>query len=162
MATDNSIVEVVNRTTQSLDFMFDGVPGVVYPGYKLDETGKPVPAGRDGYPRTTSLTKPQAEYARRQNVKMGSEDPRSGDLELLVGVGIRDEEGCLTADPNWIMNSISYTPRGDSLERFDRSTMPEMDRGVSLGPAHGMQGRGAAAVAPFQYQDGAVDTSRPD
>jgi|PlaIllAssembly_1097288.scaffolds.fasta_scaffold00657_5 hypothetical protein len=145
---DESIVEVVNRTTEPLNFTWDGVPGVVPPGYRKNEKGVIVPAGRDGQPRTHHLQTSIAEIARRQNVKSGSEDRWTGEVEMLIGVAVRDEEGTLTMAPNWIFNDISYTEKGTSIERFNRESMGEADRAVSAVPARGFpRGRGAAIEA---------------
>lgn len=160
MQHDETIIEVVNRTTKPLNFLFDGIPGIVEPGYKLvGETI--VPAGRDGQPRTTPLGKTKAEYARRQNVKLGTEDKDSGDAEFLIGVALRDEMGRISADPHWLYNDISYTEQGHAVERFNRSKMdPKAARGTEEPTSGFPRGRAGAAEAPFQYQDGAVPTVR--
>ena len=160
MQQDQTIVEAVNRTTKPLNFMFDGVPGVVVPGYKI-MAGKVVPAGRDGQPQTTPIGKTRAEYARRQNVKLGTEEKDSGEAEFLVGVAERDEMGKLTADPRWLYNAISYTEQGEAVERFNRKTMdPRASRGEVEATSGFPRGRQGAAEGPFQYQDGAVPTAR--
>lgn len=162
MQQDLTIVEAVNRTTKPLNFLFDGVPGTLVPGYRLDAEGTPLPAGRDGQPQTTPLTKTSAEYARRQNVKLGTEDQYSGEAEFLVGVAERDEStGVLTANPHWLYNAISYTDVGVAIERFDRSRMAVADRQVTAMPTSGFpRGRGGTTDAPFQYNDGPVTTAR--
>jgi hypothetical protein len=156
-----SIVYVVNRTTRSLDFLFDGVPGQVAPGYKRTDSGEVIPAGRDLQPLTVPLPKTMAEYARRQNVQMGSEDKDSGELVLLIGVGIRDEEGNLSADPHWVMNDISHVEQGRSSERLKRSSLDEKARrGVEVPTSGFPRGRAGASDAPFEYSDGPVSTDR--
>jgi hypothetical protein len=161
MQQDLTIVEAVNRTTKTLNFMFDGFPGVVFPGYKKNAEGEIVPAGRDGQPLTTPLNKTMAEYARRQNVKLGTEDRYSGEAEFLVGIGERDENGKLTAHPHWMLNDISYTEQGESVERLNRQSMSPQDQNAVESPTSGFpRGRAGSAVAPFQYNEGPVDTSR--
>jgi hypothetical protein len=162
MQQDMTIVEAVNRTTKPLNFMFDGVPGVVRPGYKIGANGEVLPAGRDGQPATTPLTKTTAEYARRQNVKMGTEDAMSGEAEFLVGVADRDPEtGALVANPHWLYNEITYTEQSDSVERFDRSLLEPRAQNATVVQSAGFpRGRAGAAVAPFQYADGPVDPGR--
>lgn len=160
MQHDQTIIEVVNRTTKPLNFMFDGIPGVVEPGYKVVGDSI-VPAGRDGQPRTTPVGKTVAEYARRQNVKLGTEDKDSGEAEFLIGVAVRDELGRLSADPHWLYNDISFTHQGEAIERFDRTKMDPRAAKASTEATVGFpRGRAGAAQAPFQYQDGAVPTDR--
>ena len=157
MQQDQTIVEVVNRTTKPLNFMFDGVPGHILPGYRLDPKGKPLPAGRDGYPQTTSLTKVAAEYARRQNVKLGTEDRYSGEAQFLVGVAERGEDGLMTANPHWLFNDISYTEQGEAIERFDRSTMePSGQHATTVKTTGYPRGRSGTSEAPLAYNDGPV------
>lgn len=162
MQQDMTIVEAVNRTTKPLNFLFDGVPGVVVPGYKFDAKGVVIPAGRDGQPQTTPLTKTCAEYARRQNVKMGTEDAMSGEAEFLVGVAQRDNEtGELSANPHWLYNDISYTEQSDSPERLNRSLLEPRAQNATVVQSSGFpRGRAGSAVAPFQYADGPVDPGR--
>lgn len=161
MQQDMTIVEAVNRTLEPLNFMFDGVPGVVHPGYKRDASGKIVPAGRDGQPFTTPMTKVSAEYARRQNVKLGTEDRYSGEAEFLVGIGVRTAEGTLVANEHWLYNRIDPTDKGVARERLDRSTMPKRDQGVVEIEAAGYpRGRGGAEISQFQFNDGPTPTSR--
>jgi hypothetical protein len=161
MQQDMTIIEAVNRTTKPLNFMFDGVPGVVHPGYKLALDGSVVPAGRDGHARTTPLTKTTAEYARRQNVKLGTEDRYSGEAEFLVGVADRNDDGTLVANPHWLFNDISYTEQGQSIERLNRASMADAARGARPSATSGFpRGREGAATPPFQYADGPVPTNR--
>jgi hypothetical protein len=160
MQHDQTIVEVVNRTTKPLNVMFDGVPYIVVPGYKMTDKGA-VPAGRDGQPKTTPMGKTVAEYARRQNVKLGTEEKDTGEADFLVGVAQRDEMGKITADPHWIMNAISYTEQGNAVERFNRKSMdPRASRGEVEATSGFPRGRQGAADGPFQYADGPVGTQR--
>src|ERR1035437_1874465 len=161
MQQDMTIIEAVNRTTKPLNFMFDGVPGVVFPGYKLAPDGTIEPAGRDGHPRTTPLTKTTAEYARRQNVKLGTEDRYSGEAEFLVGVADRLDDGSLIANPHWLLNDISHTEQGLSAERLNRGSMGAKDQAARPVATSGFpRGREGAATPPFQYADGPVPTNR--
>lgn len=134
---NETIVEVVNRTTKPLDYLWDGCPGVIPPGYKVNDAGVVVPAGRDGQVRTHHMMHSLAEMARRQNVKRGTEDRWTGEVEMLIGVAQRDENGVVTMAPNWVFNDISYTDAGNAVERFDRSKMGEADRGAHAIPASG-------------------------
>lgn len=146
---DETIVEIVNRTTKPLNYTWDGAPGVVPPGYKFDEKGRVVPAGRDGQVRTHHIMKSIAEMARRQNIKRGTEDRWTGVVEMLIGVAQRDEEGNITMAPNWIFNDISHTEQGDAIERFDRNSMGEADRTVSAISASGFpRGRAGVELSP--------------
>lgn len=161
MQQDLTIVEAVNRTTKTLDFMFDGFPGVVNPGYRKNAKGEIEPAGRDGQPQTTPLNKTMAEYARRQNVKLGTEDRYSGEAEFLVGVAERLPDGKLIANEHWPFNDISYTDAGTAIERLNRASMAPQDQKAVAAPTSGYpRGRSGSADAPFQFQDGPVDASR--
>lgn len=153
MQQDMTIVEAVNRTTKPLDYMFDGIPGVLLPGYRINAKGVVLPAGRDGQPQTTHLTKVCAEYARRQNVKMGTEDQSSGEAELLIGIADRSPDGTLTVNPNWMYNDISYTEQSDRIERLDRSKMAVLDRNVTAMSASGMPKGRSASESPLNYND---------
>jgi hypothetical protein len=160
MQQDFSIVHAINRTTKVINFTFDGVPGVVVPGYKV-VNGVTVPAGRDGQPEVTPLSSTRAEYARRQNVKMGTEDRDSGEAEFLVGVAERLEDGTLVASSHWPYNDISFTERGSAVERLDRSKMAGPDAMARAEPATGFpRGRQGVADAPFQFQDGPIATEK--
>ena len=161
MQQDMTIVEVVNRTTQPLNYLFDGVPGIVVPGYRVNAAGVVIPAGRDGQPATTPLTKTTAEYARRQNGKMGTEDAMSGEAEFLVGVAERDDLGTLQANPHWLYNDISYTEKSLASERFDRSLLEPRAQNATLMPSSGFpRGRSGSALEPLQYADGPVGPGR--
>lgn len=155
-----TIVQAVNRTTKPLNFMFDGVPGTVRPGYKVVD-GAVVPAGRDGQPDIEPLLKTQAEYARRQNVRLGSEDPVSGEAELLIGIAIRLDDGTLVADEHWILNEISHIEQSTKIERLNREAMNDLDASAQPMRTSGFpRGRQGAAIAPFQYADGPIDPGR--
>lgn len=155
MATDLTIVEVVNRTTKDLNFMFDGTPGVVYAGYRVNDKGKVVPAGRDGQPRTTPLQRTAAEYARRQNVEPGSEDPISGEANFLIGVAQREEDGKIVAHPTWLMNAIDYVPPTQVKERLRRSKMDgDAQTAVEIPSVGFPQSRVGAGERNFNYQEG--------
>ena len=157
------IIEVVNRTTKPLNFVFDGVPGVVRPGYKLTLDGEVVPAGRDGEPFTEHLPKDRAEMARRQNVIMGTEDRWNFNVqEYLVGAAVRDEDGHVSAAPGWPFNAIDHTEQSDALERFNRETMGEGDRGAVTVPASGFPRGRQAAMGALHYNEGGVHTQRTD
>lgn len=118
-------VEIVNRTTYPLDVIFDGVPDVVPPGYKVEgegENARVVPAGRDGKPLTHIVELHAAECWKRQHPLMGSQDPNSTDANdtiYLLGVeGWGDE--------------ISYIEQSDCRELIDRSLLPPDRRNVTV------------------------------
>lgn len=161
MQHDITVVEVVNRTTKPLNYVFDGQPGTIPPSYKFTDAGKVIPAGRDLQPLVTHLPKTIAEYARRQNVKRGTEDKDTGEATFLVGVGMRLDDGTLIADPHWLMNEIGYTEQGTSVERFDRSKLDARARkGVEVEGSGFPKGRLGAGEGPMQYNDGPVTTDR--
>lgn len=119
-------VEIVNRTTIPLDVMFDGVPDVVPPGYKVEGEGddaRVVPAGRDGKPATHICELHAAECYKRQHPLMGSQDPFSldaNDTIYLLGVeGWGDE--------------VSYIEQNvDARELIDRSLLPPDRQNVQV------------------------------
>lgn len=153
---------VVNRTIRPLDFMFDGRPGVLKPGYKAvekEEKGTAklvvVPAGRDGQPVVNHLPFQMAEMARRQNIIKGTEDPFDiHNVQYLVGVAVRNEDtGALVPAENWPMNAIDPCEQSDALERLDRSKIEKWQgRDAEVVPAFGFpRDRGAAAGGePFK------------
>jgi hypothetical protein len=154
MSQDLTVVEVVNRTLKPLNYMFDGVPGTVPPGYK-SENGSVVPAGRDGQPRTAHVPKVAAEYARRQNVQPGTEDAVTGEAVFLIGVAERDDEGSVSANPNWLFNEIDYVPPTKAIERLRRDTLnEEAASGVPFRTNGFPRGRSGTGVSQPNYQDG--------
>lgn len=131
MARDK-IVRIVNRTTEPLEVMWDGVIDVIPPGYKrvpkmdpknpeqqlLDKQKEPlfeiVGAGEHGNPYEHPLNYFIAEAAKRQNPKMGSMDATTidpFDTEYLLGVREWGDE-------------VGPTSQTDAIERLDRSTLP--------------------------------------
>lgn len=138
------IVHVVNRTTQPLEVMDDGVPWPIRPGYALREkrddngdivykerldakgdpvleNGKPVldpiievVGAADGRVAMEPLPFFAAERAKRQNPLMGSEDPLSPTSFVS-----------LIAVPDW-GEDYSYLEQSDKIERLDRSLMDEV------------------------------------
>ena len=87
------IVTVRNRTQKDLEVCWDGKRTVL-------PVGKPI-----------ALPLPIAEAAKRQNVLMGSEDPRMGTIEYLVGI----EE--------W-NDDCSPIEQTDSIERWNSKSVP--------------------------------------
>lgn len=130
-------VEVINRTTQPLDVMFDGVPDVIPPGYvivqakdpdgkPLEKAGKPVMkvvgAMPDGSPRTFTGEIHAVEAWKRQHPLMGSQDPESvdaRDTDYLLGV---EEWG----------DEISHLEQSDAIELIDRSLLPEDRQNIAV------------------------------
>jgi hypothetical protein len=87
------IVTVRNRTQKELEVCWDGKRTVL-------PVGKPI-----------ALPLPIAEAAKRQNVLMGSEDPRTGFVDYLVGI---DEWG----------DDCSPIEQTNSIERWNSQKVP--------------------------------------
>lgn len=118
-------VDVVNRTTEPLDCMDDGLPIVVPAGYRRVPNpdaaeGEPdftvIGAGEDG--RVISLQVPYhtAERIKRQHPLMGSEDFASNDprnTQWLIAVVQWNED-------------YSHIEQSDAPERFNPETLPEV------------------------------------
>lgn len=114
------MVSVVNRTTSPLDAMFDGQPIVVPPGYKAVTEGE----GKDAKTRIVgngpadtvlsyALPMFAAEMVKRQNPRLGTEDPTNpADFESLIGVIEWDDE-------------IDHIEQSDAQERMDRSLLDD-------------------------------------
>lgn len=122
------IVQVVNRTTEPKNVIWDGVPHVIPAGYKLvpslDAEGNErvaadktpimqvVGAGPNGEPLTHTMEYYAAEAAKRQHPIMGTLDPESHlDYETYIGVVDWDDD-------------ISYAPPSAAIELLDRSLLP--------------------------------------
>lgn len=127
MASRTKFVHIINRTTEPLDCMFDGVPAVVPPGYKfipdpdgaLDDKGQEkgtiVGAGRDGEPLAYTCTVHEAECYKRQHPVMGTQNPNStdaNDTDYLLGVEAWGDD-------------IDHVEQSDAIELIDRSQLPE-------------------------------------
>lgn len=132
-------VDVVNRSTKPLDCMFDGVPEVIPPGYKVITTqvaktnrkgepikgddGQPVMedretvvgAGLNGDPLSYRVDYAAAEAYIRQHPIMGTADPNSVDA--------RDTD-YLLAVPAW-EDDYSHAEQSTAIELIDRSLLPE-------------------------------------
>lgn len=112
MAGYMDFVKVVNRTTEKLEAMFDGVPIDLPPGYKIVEN-KVVPAGDNGQPTYCMLPAAAAERAKWQNPQMGTADPENPtDVEFKIGV------------ESW-GDDISFLPPTDAIELIDRSLLDD-------------------------------------
>lgn len=115
MASYMDFVEVVNRTTEQLEAMFDGVPIDLPPGYKVEDD-KIVPAGKDGKPATKHVPAAAAERAKWQNPQMGTADPENPtDVEFKIGVEAWGDD-------------ISFLPPTDAIELIDRSLLDDQAR----------------------------------
>lgn len=102
------MVRIVNRTSQDLEVTFNGMQRVIPAGYRI-EGNQAVPSGDRGEPAFLMVPAPFGDYAKRQNVRMGTEDPENPrDVEFLVGV---IEWG----------DDISHIEQSDAPERLDRS-----------------------------------------
>ncbi len=101
---NGSPVVLVNRTARILGFVADGQHFELTPG--------------DNY----GLNSAQAEFAKRQNPQMGTEDYMTLDYMSLVGV--KGQDPC---------DAVVET---DAIERFDRTLMPGAQH-VVLVPVRG-------------------------
>lgn len=116
------IVHIVNRTTEPLDCMYDGVPDIVPPGYKevLVDAEKPelgstfIGAGHDAEPLAYPVEYFAAEAYKRQHPRMGTQDPGSvdaRDTEYLLGVEAWGDD-------------IGHIEQTEALELIDRTMLP--------------------------------------
>ncbi len=114
------LVQIVNRTTDYLDCMFDGVPEKIPAGYRElppEQEGQPpriIGAGPDGGPYLHTVEYFAAECYKRQHPRMGTQDPFSvdaRDTEYLMGV------------PEW-GDDISHLEQTDADELLDRTLLP--------------------------------------
>lgn len=114
------LVHVVNRTTDVLDCMYDGVPEKIPAGYRElppEIEGGPaviVGAGPDGGPLLHTVEYFAAECYKRQHPRMGTQDPFSvdaRDTEYLIGV------------PEW-GDDVTHCEQTDADELIDRTLLP--------------------------------------
>lgn len=114
------LVQIVNRTTDYLDCMYDGVPEKVPAGYREvpgEMEGDPpriIGAGPDGGPLLHTVEYYAAECYKRQHPRMGTQDPFSvdaRDTEYLMGI------------PEW-GDDISHVEQTDADELIDRTLLP--------------------------------------
>lgn len=108
------LVEIINRTTEPLDVMYDGAPEVVPAGYKLED-GKVIGAGVDGKPLTFVCDYFAAEAYKRQHPQMGSQNPHSVDARdtvYLLGVEAWGDE-------------IDPLEQSGADELIDRTMLPD-------------------------------------
>lgn len=107
------MVQAVNRTTGSLDAMFDGQPVILLAGYKRGAEGKIVGAGPGESVLTNPLPYFAAEMVKRQNPLMGTEDPTNPrEFESLVGIVEWDDD-------------IEHIEQSDATERLDRELLDD-------------------------------------
>jgi hypothetical protein len=128
MKRSQQIVYCVNRSTQPLDCMHDGVPFVLRPGYveapDLDENGqqrvdpttrqpafKIIGAAPGGQVLTEAVILGAALRARRQHPVMGTEDP-----------DLMNSSESLVAIPA-LGHDYSHIEQTDAPERFNRRDM---------------------------------------
>lgn len=123
------LVEIVNRTTEPLDVMYDGAPEVIQAGYTdigTDDKPEIVGAGRDGQPMAFTCDYFAAEAYKRQHPQMGTQDPHSidaRDTEYLMGVEAWGDD-------------IGHLEQTDADELIDRTLLPDHRQNatkVSLG-----------------------------
>lgn len=119
------LVEIVNRTTEPLDAMYDGTPEVIPAGYKnigTEEKPEIVGAGNDGAPLTFVCDYFAAEAFKRQHPLMGTQDPHSvdaRDTEYLIGVEAWGDE-------------IGHLEQSGADELIDRTLLPEHRQNATL------------------------------
>ncbi len=110
------MVTAVNRTTSPLDAMFDGQPVVLVAGYVRegeDANAAIVGAGPGGSVRGNPLPYFAAEMVKRQNPRMGTEDPTDPrDFESLVGILEWDDD-------------VSHIEQSAAVERLDRELLDD-------------------------------------
>lgn len=142
------LVHVVNRTTEYLDCMYDGVPEKVPAGYRELppelEGGPPiiVGAGPDGGPLFHTVEFFAAECYKRQHPRMGTQDPFSvdaRDTEYLIGI------------PEW-GDDISHVEQTDADELIDRTLLPA-HRQDAVKLEFGRNDRDQPRVAPERPRD---------
>lgn len=159
---NQTIVMVVNRSTQPLDCMSDGQPITVRPGYKLvadvdPATGqqkidpttkrallKVIGAAPDGRVLCEPMTIGAARRCRRQHPVMGTEDPEvQGSAMHLIAIP------ALGGD----FADYSYLEQTDMPETFDRSLLMQpgqvatiVTRGRRKLPKRGASGLGRSSV----------------
>lgn len=158
---NQTIVLVVNRTTQPLDCMSDGQPITIRPGYilvpELDENQQPKldpvtkkpktivrGAAPDGRVACEPMTIGAARRCRRQHPVMGTEDPEvQGSSEFLIAI---PSMGGSFAD-------YSYLEQSDAPEALDRTLLLQpgqkaalLTRGRRKAPKPGQSGLTRASV----------------
>lgn len=159
---NQTIVLVVNRSTQPLDCMSDGQPITVRPGYRLvadidpatglqridEKTKKPltkvVGAAPDGRVACEPMTIGAAKRCRRQHPVMGTEDPEvQGSADFLIAI---PSLGGAAGD-------YSYLEQSDMPEAFDRTLLTQpgqkavlVTRGRRKLPKKGASGLGRSSV----------------
>lgn len=94
------LLTIVNRTTKSLEGIWDG-------------RHYAIPPGRSAFPVV------QAEAFKRQNPVMGSEDPRTGEVQYLIG--IEDQ-----------FDDCSPLEQSDAIERWDRKNLGPGSQNVEV------------------------------
>jgi hypothetical protein len=150
-------VELVNRTSEPIDAMFNGRPLVLKPGYELRPGAageEPIlfPLGRDGKPATNMIEYFAAEMAKRQNPIMGTEDPESpATFESLLGVEAWGDD-------------ISYVEQSDKTERIDRSLLDdEAQKAISIRNRVGRRKRGGRKYTDMRLRNPAgIRADLPD
>ena len=148
------IVQVVNRTTKPLLLTYDQRQFPLAPGYRVEDDGTVMPAGPHGDVAVTHLDYLKAEMAKRQNVRLGTENPMNPrDVTYLVGIV---EDG----------DDVSYLEQSTAVERLDRSQFDdpkvrgaETVSGIGF-PQASKSGRAIVAAERLHYQDGILDTQR--
>lgn len=131
------LVEIVNRTTEPLDVMYDGTPDVIPAGYRREGEGdgaKVVGAGENGEPLTFTCDYFAAEAYKRQHPRMGTQNPHSvdaRDTEYLLGVEAWGDE-------------IDHLEQSDADELLDRTQLPDNRQNAEVVPV-GRSGKVRAA-----------------
>jgi hypothetical protein len=132
------IIHVVNRTTEPLECMDNGVPWTIKPGYKREQRVIPVKKGSNAAgdiiveemtevivgagPGDTVYMEPLpyfvAERAKRQNPVMGTLDALNPNIfDSLIGV------------PDW-QDDITPCEQSEAIELLDRETLGDRAKGA--------------------------------
>ena len=115
MGVFQTLVEVINRTSQPLMVRYDGQDTVLRPNY--DAEGNFLPEIHNLIPDIT------VDYARNQNILMGSEDPEDpSDYQMLVGVLAKPGQNQ--------KHDISFLEQSEAPSRVDLATMLAGDQTV--------------------------------
>jgi len=137
MGVFQQMVEVVNRTSKTLNLRFDGQDMELVPNYTPE--GEPINPGGNMIPVQT------VGHAKSQNVLMGSEDPQNPS-EYVVLVGLRAKPGQKQRDDITHLEQSNELTRVKLEEYLDDPTQKIIVAGrrISRGEA-----RPVKDIAPF-------------
>lgn len=98
------IVTLINRSNKTLVGTWNGLREYIAPG-------------KHGFPLA------QAQAYRRQNPIMGTEDPRSGEMQYLVGI-VEEGDDCSPLTPQEA-SPIDPTTNKPFIEKWNRKNLPQ-------------------------------------